>query len=130
MLSRSPRPTLIVLLVCTLLTALLPFLAASLSASHDPMVNAQVQLVRHVNFPGADQEIATHQHDDGSVEEGRWNHQHGHAASDHTHESLFVPPEHALIFCTDAPQWSLHDSTIGLSAHVAALERPPKPTTA
>lgn len=130
MLSRSPLPALIVLLACTLLTALLPFLAASLSASHDPMVNVQVQLVRHGEIPGADQEASGHQHEDGSVEEGRWGHQHGHSAIDHSHEPLFVPPEHALIFCMDTPQWSLHDSIIGPSAHVAALERPPKPTTA
>lgn len=130
MLSRSPLPTLIVLLACTLLTALLPFLAASLSASHDPMVNVQVQLVRHAEIPGADQETSAHQHADGSVEEGRRGHQHGHSAIDHTHESLFVPPEHALVLYTGAMQWSLRDSIIGPNAHVAALERPPKPTTA
>ena len=130
MLRRYPLPTLIVLLACTLLTALLPFLAASLSASHDPMINVQVQFARHSEIPGADQEASGHQHDDGSVEEGRWGHQHGHAAVDHTHQPLFVPPKHALILCTGAPQWSLRDAIIGPSAHVAALERPPKPTTA
>jgi len=132
MLSRSPLPTLIVLLACTLLTALLPFLAASLSASHDPLVKVkvQVQLARHAEFPGADQEASAHQHEDGSVEEGRWGHQHGHSAIDHTHEPLFVSPEHALILCTGVPQWSLCDAIVGPSAQVAALERPPKPTTA
>lgn len=130
MLSRSPLPTLIVLLTCTLLTALLPFLAASLSASHDSMVNVQVQLLRHAEIAGVDQQASVHQHDDGSVEEGRWGHQHGHSAGDHTHEPLFVPPEHALILCSGATQWGLRESIIGPSAHVATLERPPKPTTA
>lgn len=130
MLRRPPLSTLIVLLVCTLLTALLPFLAASLSASHDPMVNVQVQLARHADIPGADQDASAHQHDDGSVEEGRQGHQHGHSAIDHIHEPLFVPPEHALVFCMDTPQWSLPDGRVRKSAHVATLERPPKPATA
>lgn len=130
MLRRPPLSSLIVLLVCTLLTALLPFLAASLSASHDPMVNVQVQLARHADIPGADQDASAHQHDDGSVEEGRQGHQHGHSAIDHTHESLFVPPEHALILCAETPQWRLRNGGAGTSAHVATLERPPKPTTA
>ena len=129
MLSRSPLPTLIALLICTLLTALLPFLGASLSASHDPMVNVQVQLVRHAEIAGVDQEGAAHQHDDGSVEEGRWGHQHGHSAVDHTHDPLFVPPVHALIFCSGATQWSVQKSILGPNAPVATLERPPRPTS-
>lgn len=128
--SRYPLPTLIVLLACTLLTVLLPFLTASLSLSHDPMVNVQAQLARHADIPGADQEASAHRHDDGSVEEGRQGHQHGHSAIDHTHESLFVPPEYALILCVETPQWSLRNGGSGTSAHVSTLERPPKPTTA
>jgi hypothetical protein len=130
MLSRYPLPTLIVLVACTLLTALLPFLAASLSVSHDSMANVQAGLGRHANIPSADQDASAHQHDDGSFEEGRQGHQHGHSASDHTHESLFVPPVHALVLCVEMPPWSLRNGGSGTSAHVAALERPPKPTTA
>lgn len=130
MLSKSPLPTLIVLLACTLLTALLPFLAASLSVSHDPMVNVQVQLVRHAEIADADQQASVHQHKDGSVEESRWGHQHGHSAVDHTHDPLFVPPEHALILCAGTTHRSLRDAIVGTSADVATLERPPKPTTA
>lgn len=130
MLSRPPLPTLIGLLICTLITALLPFLAANLSVSHNPTANVQAQLARHAEIPSADQEAFAHQHDDGSVEEGRLGHQHGHSAIDHTHESLFVPPEHTLILCVETLQWSLRSGGSGTSAHVDALERPPKPTTA
>jgi hypothetical protein len=49
---------------------------------------------------------------------------------DHTHESLSVPPEYALIFCVETLQWTLRNGGPGTSAQVAALERPPKPTTA
>lgn len=133
MLRRPPLTltlTLTVLLICTLLTALLPFLAASLSASHDPMINVQVQLARHAEIRGIEQEASAHRHEDGSVEEGRRGHQHGHSAIDHTHEPLFTPPEHALILCTGVKQWILRDAILGTSVHVAMLERPPKPTTA
>jgi hypothetical protein len=130
MLSRSPLPTLIVLLACTLLTALLPFLAASLSDSHDPRVNIQMQLVRLSEVPGPYLDASGHQHEDGSIEEGRRGHQHGHSAIDHSHEPLCVPPEHALMLCLETPQWRHLSGSAGASAHVAALERPPKPTTA
>lgn len=113
-----------------LLTALLPFLAASLSVSHDPMVNVQAQQARHTEALGANQDAFAHQHNDGSAEEGRQGHQHGHSAMDHTHESLFIPPEHKLGLCMETPQWSLRNGGFGTSAQVDALERPPKPTTA
>lgn len=127
---RHPLPTLIVLLACALLTALLPFLAASLSVSHDPMVNIQAQQARHTEAPGANQDTFAHQHDDGSAEEGRQGHQHGHSAMDHTHELLFIPPEHKLSLCMETPLWRLNNGSAGTSVHVDALERPPKPTTA
>ena len=126
MLSRSPLPTLIVLLACTLLAALLPFLTAGLSASHDPMVNAQVQLTGHAEIPGTDRETSVHQHDEGSIGEGKRGHQHEAPAIDHLHEPLFVPPETAPILCTVTRQWSPCDAVVGASVHADALERPPK----
>ena len=129
MLSRSQLPTLIVLLACTLLTALMPFLAASLSISHDPLVKVQMQPAKHAEILSAEGKASMHQHEDGTVDEGQRGYQHGHSAIDHTHEPMFGPPEHALILCSGAPKWSLRDGT-GPGAHVATLERPPKPTTA
>lgn len=131
MLSRFSLPTLIVLLTCTLLTALLPFLAASLSASHDLMINIQAQQGRHVQTAWAEQNASAHPHEDSAIDESHWGQPPVHSASDHTHDPLFVAPfEHALSFSTCLLKWSLPDSLIRPSAPVATLERPPKPTIA
>jgi hypothetical protein len=130
MQSRYSLPTLIVLLACTLLTALLPLLAASLSNSHDQRAPLQAQSDRQAGVSGAEREASQHQHDDGLIDENREGHAQGHSAVDHIHESLFAPPDHALVLCAYASQWTQRDATRGPGAHVATLERPPKPTPA
>lgn len=130
MLSRYSLPTLIVLLACTLLTALVPLFAASLSNSHGQQASLQAQFDRQAGISDADREAPQHQHDEGLIDDNRGGHAQGHSAVDHMHESLFAPPDHALILCAGASQWSLRDGTTGPGAHVATLERPPKPTTA
>jgi len=130
MLSRYSLPTLIVWWACTLLTAVLAFQSANLSASHDPVGHILAQQIQHAEMPGTGPHGHAHQHEDGSAEAERWGHQHGHSASDHTHQPLFLAPEQVLILATDARHWSPQDTLMGPNAPVAALERPPKPATA
>ena len=127
---RFSLPTLIILLACTLLTALLPLFAASLSASHDQRVNLQAQSVRHLALADAEHGAHQHQHEDDSMDASPSEQQHGHSAADHIHETQFVPPEHALTLAENSPQWNLRSGLVGTSADLTLPERPPKPTTA
>ena len=131
MLSRFPLSTLMVLLACTVLTALLPFLAASLSPSHDPKSNFQAQQVHPAQAAWADHDAHAHLHEDSAVNKSFWSQPLGHSASDHTHHPLFIAPfEPGLRFAAVLSKWSLSDFLIGPGVPVATLERPPKPALA
>ncbi len=107
-----------------LITALLPFLAASLSASHDPLANI------HVAGHSAAQEAISHSHDEGPAREDAGRDQHGHSAVDHVHETLFALPEHALTKFAMESRWIPLAPVARPSAFATVLERPPKHSVA
>ena len=123
---KSSLPTLVVLLAGLLLAALLPLLTAGLSASHDPLREVSTHTERLAKIPGVDQDAAHHDHDVDSAD----GHQHGHSAIDHSHESLFALPQHAITFCTGAMSWRFCAGTGRTGAVVAVPKRPPRPATA
>ena len=124
---KSSLPTLVVLLAGLLLAALLPLLTAGLSASHDPLREVSAHTERLAEISGIDQDLAHHDHDGDFTGGG---HRHGHSAIDHSHESLFALPEHAIPFCTGATSWHYCAGTRPAGAVVAMPERPPRPATA
>jgi len=128
MLSRPSLPTIIVVMACALLTLLLPLLTAGLSASHDPMIGSKLQ--RFASAESYESDVVKHEHADHSTEDGPSSHQHGHSNVDHTHEPLFLPPEHTTISEFDTRQWGFRTQDGLANALVGVLERPPKPTTA
>ena len=131
MLSRLSLPTLMVLLACMLLTALLPFLAASLSASHDPKSNPQAQLAHPAQAAWTEQDAHAKWHEDSAAHQSIWGQPLGHSAGDHTHHPLFAAPfDQRLRFAAGLPEWSLSDFLIGPGVPVGMLERPPRPTPA
>ena len=126
MLPRSSLPTLIIVLAGLLFAALLPLLTAGLSASHDPLREVSTHTEWLAEITGVDQDAANHDHDDVSAE----GHQHGHSAIDHSHESLFALPQHAITFCTGAMSWRFCAGAGRTGAVVAVPKRPPRPATA
>lgn len=131
---RKSLPTLLVLLAGMLMTALLPLLSAGLSASHDPLRDLPLQVVRHA-ITSDDPDAARHRHeveadDSRAAGEGRDGHRHAHSALDHSHESLFAPPKHAGVPVMNGPQWRPGEGHQQDSAWVAVLQRPPRPVTA
>ena len=131
---KSSLPTLIVLLTGLLLAALLPLMAAGVSASHDPPRKVSAQIARHAEIPGIDQDAAIpeheHEHDGDLDRDAHGGHQHAHSAIDHSHESLFALPEHAIPFCTGITSWRYRPGIGRTGAVVAVPKRPPKPATA
>ena len=124
----SPLPTLIALLGCLLLAAFLPLVSASLSASHDPR-NAPAQITQFGEVFSAVPD-ATHTHDDDSPDDSRWGHPHTHSGVDHSHESLYMLPQHAMLLFDHSRRWRVLQAFRGESALVSALERPPKSVAA
>ena len=121
---KSSLPTLVVLLAGLLLAALLPLLTAGLSASHDPLR----EVLSHTEQSAEMQDLAHDDHDgDFTGDDG---HRHGHSAIDHSHESLFALPEHAVLVCTGATSWHYCAGTGPAGAVVAVPVRPPRPATA
>ena len=127
---QSSLPTLIVLLTGLLLAALLPLLAAGVSASHDPLREVSTQIAGHIEFLGVAQDTANHEHDGDRVGDVHSGHQHAHSAIDHSHESLFSLPEHAIPFCTGTTSWRYCTGTGQTGTVVAVPERPPRSATA
>ena len=127
---KSSLPTLIVLLTGLLLAALLPLMAAGVSASHDPLRKVSAQIARHAGIPGIDQDAANHEHDGDPARNAHGSHLHAHSAIDHFHESLFALPEHAIPFCTGITSWRYCPGIDRTGAVVSVPERPPKPATA
>ena len=95
MLSRQSLPTIIVVMACALLTLILTLLSAGLSLSHDPMMGSQLQQLASAQSYASD--VVMHEHANHSTEDMPSSHQHGHSNVDHTHESLFLPPEHTTV---------------------------------
>ena len=127
---KSSLPTLVVLLAGLLLAALLPLLSAGLSASHNPLREVSAPTERIAEISGVDQDVAHHDHEGDSTGGDHGGHRHGHSAIDHSHESLFALPEHAIPVCTDATSWRYCTGTGQAGAVVAVPERPPRPATA
>ena len=129
---KSSLPTLIVLLTVLLLAALLPLMVAGVSASHDPLRKVSAQIARYAEIPGIDQDAAIHEHEhDGDpARDAHGGHQHAHSAIDHSHESLFALPEHAIPFCTGITSWRYCPGIGRTGAVVAVPKRPPRPATA
>jgi hypothetical protein len=127
---RQSLPTIVILLVCTLLTVLLSFRGASLSPSHDPSTALHVRLSTHAATADSAEEATEHEHRHGASEGSHESHQHGHSEGDHSHESVFVAFEYSLTCCQALPQWHLRETKTGQDALATRLERPPKPTTA
>ena len=127
---KSSLPTLVVLLAGLLLAALLPLLTAGLSASHDPLREVSAHIERLTDISGVDQDAAHHDHEGDSAGGDHSGHRHGHSAIDHSHESLFALPEHAIPLCTDITSWRYCAGTGRTGAVVAVPERPPRPATA
>lgn len=126
MLPRSSLPTLIIVLAGLLFAALLPLLTAGLSASHDPLREVSTHTEWLAKITDVGQDAAIHNHEDDSA----GSHQHAHSAMDHSHEWLFVLPEHAIALGASAMPWIHHSGTDQKNAHVAVPERPPKTATA
>ncbi len=128
---KSSLPTLIVLLTGLLLAALMPLLAAGVSASHDPLRTVSAEIAQHAEIPGLDQDAASYQHEHvDSAEDAYGGHRHAHSAIDHSHESLFTLPEHAIPFCAGAASWRYCTGTGRTGTVVAVPERPPRSATA
>lgn len=126
MLPKTSFLTVVILLTGLLFAALLPLLTAGLSASHDPLREVSTHTERLAEMPDVDQDAANHDHDDDSA----GSHQHAHSAIDHSHESLFVLPEHAIALGASAMPWSHRSGTDQKNAHVPVPERPPRTATA
>ena len=127
MLPRSSLPTLVILLAGLLFAALLPLLTAGLSASHDPLREVLSHIEQSAEIHGVDQDVTHHDHDGGSA--GVHQHQ-AHSAMDHSHESMFALPEHAVLLPASAVPWSHRSGTDRKNAVVAVPKRPPRLLTA
>ena len=127
---KSSLPTLVVLLAGLLLAALLPLLTAGLSASHDPLREVLSHTEQSAEMQGVDQHLAYHDHDGDFTGGDDDGHRHGHSAIDHSHESLFALPEHAVLVCTGATSWHYCAGTGPAGAVVGVPVRPPRPATA
>jgi hypothetical protein len=124
MLSRQSLPTIIVVMACALLTLILTLLSAGLSLSHDPMMGSQLQQLASAQSYASD--VVMYEHANHSTEDMPSSHQHGHSNVDHTHESLFLPPEHTTVSEFGLRQWGFRPQDSLTNALVGVLERPPK----
>lgn len=103
----------------------MPLLSGSLASSHDPLVDVAAiheGQDRNVDPPRAHEDVdaamPAHSLDDG--------HGYGHNASDHTHETAFVPLSTGEVRFPTGLRDRTPYLTAGSHGWLARLERPPK----
>ena len=122
----SGRITQVIIVALTIFwSCWLPFAGAA-AATHDPLLRKQAELARHAQFDVNGQIELGHSHDDGSVEEQRPNHSHGHGPSDHSHEFSKLLPTFPFLLPTGQQGWSRHYLLVAYSAPSLPPERPPR----
>ena len=93
---------------------------------HDPPAFAQAEVARHLLLGSAVCEDHDHVHDDGSPEERRPGHKHGHNAADHSHVSASPAVFLAMLSHPKTRQWQPHGLLSVHRAPTFRLERPPR----
>lgn len=119
----SSRITSVIIAALAIICSCWLLFAGAVAATHDPLLLKQAQLTRHAQF---DQAELGHSHDDGSVEEQRPNHSHGHGPSDHSHEFSKLLPTFPFLLPTGQQGWSRHYLLVAYSAPSLPPERPPR----
>jgi hypothetical protein len=94
---------------------------------HDPPAFAQAEAARHLLLGSAVCEDHDHVHDEGSPEERRPGHKHGHNAADHSHVSASPAVWLAMLSHPKTRQWQPHGLLSVHRAPTFRLERPPRP---
>ncbi|MCW8885499.1 MAG: hypothetical protein OQK12_09630 [Motiliproteus sp.] len=87
------------LLRCSLcfMVAVVLSMPVVVNAGHNPLAQDQHKQQRHQFLSGTADTDATHFHKDGSPEEQKPSHQHGHNPADHLHESAHPLSQYPLL---------------------------------